>query len=139
MRSQVLSVEQVQHLKELGVVISSTNICWIRRTYNFEGMDNVSGEWSLSLPKEPGAVNLTHFEIVPALTLQDMLEMIPENIGDCRLAISQHSISYQYRDVTLDEFCGEGIMTNTYNMLCDLAKKRLLDSSFMKSRNESEN
>lgn len=134
MRSQVLSVEQVQHLKELGVVISSTNICWIRRTYNFEGMDNVSGEWSLSLPKEPGAIDLTHFEIVPTLTLQDMLEMIPENIGDCKLAISQYLTSYQYMDIALDEFCGEGILTNTYNTLCDLAKKRLLDSSFMKSK-----
>lgn len=65
MEDQVLSIERMKHLKELGVDTSNGGVYWVRfRAYN----------WFLSLHTDES------LEIVPAFTFQDILDLIPKNI-----------------------------------------------------------
>ena len=128
MRSQVLSVEQVQHLKELGVDISKANIYWARREHGFRVDDDSKGNWFLSLQKEFTVCGFTHFEVIPALTLQGMIELMPTCIDFYALSINKDYTSYQDAKETIAaKFEGKGILTNTYNMLCWLAKEGRLE------------
>ena len=72
MKNQVLSINQMQELKELGIDTSKASMCWLEtfytdRTKKFEpevcNENQRFDEWCL-----------------PAFTLQDILEMLPDII-----------------------------------------------------------
>ena len=72
MKNQVLSIKQMQELKELGIDTSKASMCWLEtfytdRTKKFEpevcNENQRFDEWCL-----------------PAFTLQDILEMLPDII-----------------------------------------------------------
>lgn len=128
MEDQVLSVRRMKHLKKLGVDISKANIYWARKEHGFRMDDDSKGDWFLNLQKEFTVCGFTHFEVIPALTLQGIIEVMPEYIRDHRLAINQGSTSYLYMGNVVKEFCWEGILINTYNMLCWLAEENLLEA-----------
>lgn len=130
MKDQVLSVRRMKHLKKLGVDISKANIYWARREHGFRVDDDSKGNWFLSLQKEFTVCGFTHFEVIPALTLQGMIELMPEYIGDCALIINPGSTSYQYKGAVIKEFHEEGILINTYNMLCWLAENNFLTEEY---------
>ena len=52
MKNQVLSIDQMQRLKELGVDTSKSNIYWVRRSHGSRINDSSKGNWFLSLQKE---------------------------------------------------------------------------------------
>ena len=81
MSKQVLSIEQMQHLKELGVDdISKANFYWHRTKSlnNYEEWD----EWKLHF----GVLKLVHgfttfnCEYVRTFTLQDIIDLLPKEI-----------------------------------------------------------
>lgn len=71
MENQVLSIEQMQHLYDLGVDNSKASMCWIMQpgsnVYEVSVYDEYCHEMSCLNP-------------VPTFTLQDMLEMMPKSI-----------------------------------------------------------
>lgn len=76
MRNQVLSVEQMLSLKRLDIDISSAGMCWCYPT----GYKNA--KWELEIYED--VINQKRdsafWEIIPAFTLQDIIELLPRSI-----------------------------------------------------------
>ena len=76
MKNQVLSIEQMQKLKELGVDTSKASMCYISKypSCDFDDGDSivvVSKDFNKRLYNEFG----------PAFTLQDIVELLPKSIS----------------------------------------------------------
>lgn len=80
MRQQVLSIEQMKHLQELGLDTSNASMLWQRKTRFFNGKANVSG-WVLDLNIPIILIDYDEIELIPTFTLQDILELLPTNIS----------------------------------------------------------
>ena len=120
----------MKHLKKLGVDISKANIYWARREHGFRIDDDSKGNWFLSLQKEFTVCGFTRFEVIPTLTLQGMIELMPTCIDFLCffLSINKDFTSYENAKGTIAvKFEGKGALTNTYNMLCWLVKNDFLD------------
>lgn len=137
MGNQVLSIEQMQHLQELGVEKSNSDVFWVK----YVGDEHVKlknickcGEF---LVKTKGKTSITQkvegCEVIPTFTLQDILEMLPscikEDFGDCYyLMIEQLSndeekdwnIRYCLYDYSLSkiQFASLNLLDAAYEMLC---------------------
>lgn len=72
MEIQVLSVEQMKRLQELGVDISKSKMCWYAI---YETLPN----WYNELRIRDNVFD-DYYPFMPTFTLQDMLEMMPESI-----------------------------------------------------------
>ena len=72
METQVLSVEQMKHLQELGVDTSKTKISWYAI---YETLPNWYNELRIR-----DKVFDDYYPFMPTFTLQDMLEIMPESI-----------------------------------------------------------
>lgn len=72
MENQVLSVEQMKHLQELGVDTSKAKMSWYAI---YETLPNWYNELNIR-----DDVFDKNYPSVPTFTLQDILEMLPENI-----------------------------------------------------------
>ena len=86
MAKQTLSIEQMQHLQELGLDTSNASMCWIKTP---NGRDlTFNDEW-MNLEE-------SNLDPVPAYTLQDVLDALPKyyhiaNIGWTKLSIRVHT------------------------------------------------
>lgn len=90
MKNQVLSIDQMQRLKELGVDTSKSNIYWVRRSHGSRINDSSKGNWFLSLQKEFMGVGFTAHEVIPTFTLQDIIDILPGSIDNNVLTIRKH-------------------------------------------------
>lgn len=72
MSKQVLDVQQMQHLQELGLDTRNANMCWIKDT---------EGNQHLSVHDEY-CYEARFMSPIPAYTLQDVLDALPASIGD---------------------------------------------------------
>ena len=142
---QVLSIEQMKHLQELGVDTSDASMYWVRAKritgkQRNNVLDNEMGKWRLSLSK-----NIVHsvdwaVESVPTYTIGDIIEKLPKNIdswNDNRLVIEgDENTDYwyvvyknRYEDSETEYFDSENLLTALYNLLCWVAEnhKELLE------------
>jgi len=128
MKNQVLSIEQMQKLKELGVDINKASMCYISKypSCDFDDGDSivvVSKDFNKRLYNEFG----------PAFTLQDIIELLPYTFDNFYLKI--------YRGINMYYFIYESINSeddiiekgNTpllaaYNMLIWVAENGYLTS-----------
>lgn len=77
---QVLSIEQMKHLQELGLDTSDASIYWARVSHGSRIDDKSKGVWFLSLHKEFQTCGFMSYEILPTYTLQDILDKLPESV-----------------------------------------------------------
>ena len=96
MKNQVLSIEQMQKLKELGVDINKASMCYISKypSCDFDDGDSivvVSKDFNKRLYNEFG----------PAFTLQDIVELLPYTFDNFYLKI--------YRGINMYYFIYESI------------------------------
>ena len=128
MKNQVLSIEQMQKLKELGVDINKASMCYISKypSCDFDDGDSivvVSKDFNKRLYNEFG----------PSFTLQDIIELLPYTFDNFYLKI--------YRGINMYYFIYESINSeddiiekgNTpllaaYNMLIWVAENGYLTS-----------
>lgn len=89
MKQQVLSIKQMQHLKDLGVDTSKASIFWRRRIRGLRG-EEVKGEWNLSFNTHIIGSNFETHETIPTFTLQDILDMLP-------ICIEKAGVKYELR------------------------------------------
>lgn len=128
MRNQVLSIDQMQRLKELGVDTSKASMYWMRSLHRSSFNDNSEGEWFLSLQKEYIVYSFTSYEVVPAFTLQDIINILPDSIDNNALTVRKCangvSISYEntYTRSILSLFEKEDIIEAAYEMLVRCVK-----------------
>ena len=119
MAKQTLSIEQMQHLQELGLDTSNASMCWIKTP---NGRDlTFNDEW----------MNLEEsiLDPVPAYTLQDVLDALPKfyhiaNIGWTKLSIrvnttKEWEIGYVYTDEL-----------SKYAYGCRILGKELIDAAY---------
>ena len=73
---QVLSIEQMKHLQELGLDTGDASMCWCC----FLG--NIEEEWELEIYENVlnQKRDSTFWETLPTYTLQDILDKLPESV-----------------------------------------------------------
>lgn len=124
---QVLSIEQMKHLQELGLDTSDASMYWARVLHGSRIDDKSKGKWFLSLQKEFQTCGFMSYETLPAYTLQDILDKLPTLI----------IISSDFYKICIEPSCGywdiyyyksdateliskksENIIDVAYDMLC---------------------
>ena len=78
---QVLDVQQMQHLQELGLELKETMLYWARCVDNNPRAATHYGKWVLIKGNNAQTVGLMHWEFIPAYTLQDVLDALPKDIS----------------------------------------------------------
>lgn len=81
MTKQVLDVQQMQHLQELGLELKETILYWARCVDNNPRAATHYGKWILIKGNNSQTVGLMHWEFIPAYTLQDVLDALPKDIS----------------------------------------------------------
>ena len=123
---QVLSVEQVQHLQELGLELKPSLI------HYFQIINVCDGKWYLSPTKGDIISESPTYRYIPAYTLQDVLGLLPTEIKSAvrrfwlRIDLSDECLYYYYEDCNLVEhrekvfgYDGiDGLIDAAYEMLC---------------------
>ena len=135
---QVLSIEQMKHLQELGVDTSDASVYWVRAKriigkQRNDFLDNEMGKWRLSLSKSIVLPAAWAVESVPTYTIGDIIEKLPIRIGSVNRKIyftgKYIIVSYSSPDGSLIEYRGTTLLCLLYSLLCWVAEthKELLE------------
>lgn len=133
MSKQVLSIEQMQHLQDLGLDTSKASMCWLKDITKeiAEGKEiDMSTGWNLDF-NNPEFYKYEWMEGVPTFTLQDILDVLPKDISregctwSASLYIDYENNRIAYGNTDRDGFeiyykvpiC-ENIIDAAYEMLC---------------------
>lgn len=109
MNKQVLSIEQMEHLKEIGLDSSKASMCWL--TFN--------GQTTLSVHDE-SCYESASLHPIPAFTLQDILELLPKEICGNEITIYNHRVYRWWCIYYLGIYSVENrsLIDAAYEMLC---------------------
>lgn len=117
---QVLSIEQMKHLKEFGLDTSDASMCWCY------ALSYKNAKWELEIYED--VINQKRdsafWEIIPTYTLQDIINKLPCFIGNEVLTIQKLADSYTclYMNPYTRSFIniteGEELIDAVYDMLC---------------------
>lgn len=146
---QVLSIEQMKHLQELGVDTSDASMYWVRAKriigkQRNNVLDNEMGKWRLSLSK-----NIVHsvdwaVESVPTYTIGDLIEKLPKSDNSGDLLIEYRNLELGYGVWDWGELYGINAQQNfkdkplknaLYDLLCWVAENH---KELLEVRNEKE-
>ncbi len=131
---QVLDVQQMQHLQELGLELKETMLYWVVYEAGHENNFVTTKENAMEVIDESCGM-------LPAYILQDVLDALPESIlkndiqywlSICRVSISIWMISYS-DDVDLttnlhhDEY--ESLIDAAYSMLCWAIENKFVETN----------
>ena len=119
---QVLSIEQMQYLQELGLDTTNASMCWIK----------TSNERALAFNDEWIYLRESFLDPVPAYTLHDVLDKLPKEINSrtrrfwLRIDLGDECLYYYYDNLSLVEirkkvfgYNGSGeLIDAAYEMLC---------------------
>ena len=140
---QVLSVEQMKRLQELGVDTSDASMYWVRAKriigkQRNNVLDNEMGKWRLSLSK-----SIVHsvdwaVESLPTYTIGDLIEKLPksDNSGDLLIEYRNSELGYGVWDWgelyginAQQNFKDKPLKNALYDLLCWIAEnhKELLE------------
>ena len=115
---QVLSIEQMKHLQELGVDTSDASMCWVA------GEDADEVEWNLIIPN-----NFLLPYNIPTYTIGDLIEKLPKHFYIKEAQISMVAINgsgaFQvWYDKVPKSSKSDGTIKNAlYKLLCWVAEK----------------
>lgn len=121
---QVLSIEQMKHLQELGLDTGDASIYWARVCHGSRINDDTKGKWFLSLQKTFQTCGFTRYETLPTYTLQDIIQKLPPSINICMLHIYPAADLWyfvymdSYTCTILSTKYSPDIMNAAYQMLC---------------------
>lgn len=121
-QKQVLSIEQMKHLQDIGLDTSDASMYYVRRSHGVKIDDDSKGEWFLSLQEEFMVCGFLSYEILPAFTLQDILDKLPASINWKPLIIVGNLIMYsagygEGYDHPMKIFKEESLLESAYKML----------------------
>ena len=116
---QVLSIEQMKHLQELGLDTSDASMCWCR------AISHKSVTWELEIYEYVinQKLDSNFWETTPTYTLQDILDKLPESIQIYDLYIFKQAGLWVFKyidveDETLHSETMPRIIDAAYYMLC---------------------
>lgn len=117
----VLSVEQMEHLQELGLDTSDGSMCWCY------ALSYKNAKWELEIYEDviDQKRDSNFWETLPTYTLQDILDKLPPVIKKyywLAIRVSAHKgmwyVEYNGRGCTLSYFYSENLIDAAYEMLC---------------------
>ena len=121
---QVLSIEQMKHLQELGVDTSDASMCWL------DFGDNEPMEVAVFVPQI--MLGYATCKIYPTYTIGDLIEKLPKSIDlgfgeyDLELSIKGEYVEVQYEsdyDDWTPFFCSNlSLIESLYSILCWVAE-----------------
>ena len=127
MENQVLSLEQMNQLKELGVDTSRASMAIYsiyageEKEYNILAANGVFAEKQEHDRFGYGIHNVVSFDKKPVFTSQDIIELLPREVTDYKLLINKqrdsYSVSYENTDSFLVSFCRVELLDCLYEML----------------------
>ena len=134
---QVLDIKQMQHLQKLGLKLGETLLYWAREIATEPRAANHCGKWVLVKGKGQASIGMTRWEYVPAYTLQDVLELLPDSVNWNRLFIifdgCECTFQYSlYESDPIVAFSNEETIDAAYDMLCWCIENR-----YVKTENEN--
>lgn len=133
MSKQVLDIEQMLYIKELGVDTSKADLCWKRNIKEVTGCN-----LSLSFNMKNEFRNYERFEYIPTFTLQDIFYLLPKQIKTTNYTFHLHinyernHIAYAYTDGNGYTWLNQSFRINNnlleaaYKMLCWCAENGYL-------------
>ena len=125
---QVLDVQQMQHLQELGLEMKETMLYWARCVDNNPRAATHYGKWVLIKGNNAQTVGLMHWEFIPAYTLQDVLDALPNRIYDKgAFYLGCYDIMIDEHDICYAKWCGSEI-ESTYVEI--EIKDNLIDAAY---------
>ena len=127
---QVLSIEQMKHLQELGIDTSDASMCWL----DFE--DNEPMEVAVFVPQI--MLGYATCKIYPTYTIGDLIEKLPksDNSGDLLIEYRNSELGYGVWDWgelyginAQQNFKDKPLKNALYDLLCWVAEnhKELLE------------
>ena len=124
---QVLSIEQMKHLQELGVDTSDASMCWL----DFE--DNEPMEVAVFVPQI--MLGYAQYKLYPTYTIGDLIEKLPKHFYMRESPISMVALNgsgaFEVRYLKILKSCKyDGNIKNAlYKLLCWVAEhhKELLN------------
>ena len=126
---QILSIEQMKHLKDLGVNTSDANMCWMKDSEENRFL-SVNDEY---------CYEMSHLSPVPAYTLQDILDKLPCFIGNEVLTIQK--LAYSYTCLYMEPYTRSMIKITESNELIDVAYEMLcwcIEEGYVKVENKKQ-
>ena len=137
MSKQVLDVQQMQHLQELGLKLKPSLVHY----YKIINID--SGKWYLSVTFGDISEDSPTYQYIPAYTLQDVLNILPTEIKSAekrfwlRIDLSDECLYYYYEDRHLVEhrkkvigYDGiDGLIDASYSMLCWVIENKFVETN----------
>ncbi|MCI6830278.1 MAG: hypothetical protein MR924_13665 [Prevotella sp.] len=127
---QVLSIEQMKHLQELGVDTSDASMAYYNISKEYE-----PDEWILGIANTviTNYILYSGFSgIQPAYTIGDLIEKLPKNIDKKRFTMSYliaPSVGYSLSKHVMIPSQQNGLVDALYSLLCWVAEnhKELMD------------
>ena len=132
---QVLSIEQMKHLQELGVDTSDASMVWIKQDSTLLP-DNIKELWWVDTYYDSlkPMVEQEDSGFVQTYTIGDLIEKLPIRIGSVNRKIyftgKYIIVSYSSPDGSLIEYRGTTLLCLLYSLLCWVAEnhKELLEA-----------
>lgn len=116
MSKQVLTIEQMRNLQELGLGIKETTLYWVRPKNPVDSDTWVLFTW-ISMKYGEG------FDFIPTYTLQDILDILPTSIDGYKLEMGVE-YAQSWFAVYINGFqslryeCEENLIDAAYELLC---------------------
>ena len=138
MAKQTLSIEQMQHLQELGLELKETMLYWARCVDNNPRAATHYGKYVLIKGNNAQTVGLMHWEFIPAYTLQDVLDALPKSleIGKSKYEISIYMIEgkwavdyYSETDADIQSLECENLIDAVYSRLCWAIENKFVETN----------
>ena len=131
---QVLNIEQMKHLQELGVDTSDASMVWIKQDSTLLP-DNIKELWWVDTYYDSlkPMVEQEDSGFVQTYTIGDLIEKLPIRIGSVNRKIyftgKYIIVSYSSPDGSLIEYRGTTLLCLLYSLLCWVAinHKELLE------------
>ena len=118
---QVLSIEQMKHLQELGVDTSDASMVWIKQDSTLLP-DNIKELWLVDTYHDSlkPMVEQEDSDFVQTYTIGDIIEKLPKEVDDNRLEIclADKTIGYVHFGVCAYHEDYDNLIDGLYDCLC---------------------
>ena len=129
---QVLNIEQMKHLQELGVDTSDASMVWVKQEPS-QNSDDEFVPWKVFVFKDWMKYYIGAETFILTYTIGDLIEKLPIEIGTLNRGIviqrSYVGAGYIKDNLSPVSFSNSSLLESLYNLLCWLAEnhKEILD------------
>lgn len=135
---ELLTVEQMKHLQELGINTSDASVYWMREVIDWRGKpsEGRQAKFYPSLVKERIVSGFQTYEVVPAYTLGKIIDHLPKKMSfndtECLFNImyghdGNAIAGYFLHDYPFYQSTGDSLKDAAYDLLKSLIEDKLIE------------